>query len=496
MRSLATVSLDSGKPDSVHVAQRDLTHEAVKIFGDSVATAPPAAAEPTWDIDVRSFETHDRVVYFVGRFTGPSSDRFEQELARGGRYEPIIRRKLHAAGMPEDMTYLALIESGYNPHAYSSAAAVGLWQFMASTARGTGLRVDWWIDERRDPVRSTDGAIKFLGWLKDQFGSYYLAAAAYNGGAGRVSRGLKRYADEVEGESGDSAFFSMAAAGNYLRAETRDYVPKLIAAALVAKEPAKYGLKVSYLPEFSYDTRAGRTGNAARGGREGGRRIARGHPGSESRGAARHHAAGSAIRDSRAEGTRGWIRQRVRAARIDPIASAFTQIVREEGRDDGVARAARRRVRALAHLVQSLPQADEARAASAGTAGAPSVIRGGRRGARHSRIRRWRSGARPARLDRDARRGEGRDARAHRVRYGTTVTGLMRLNGMSGSRLIPGQVLIVKTGSRSRTARVKSKAGELRSLQCSDDKGLAGNAPASPLCFCGRTTQSTVPLPL
>jgi len=252
--SLANVSLDSGRPDSVHVEQHELTHEAVKIFGDSLATAPAAAAEPTWDIDVRSFETHDRVVYFVGRFTGPSSDRFAQELARGGRYEPIIRRKLHAAGMPEDMTYLALIESGYNPHAYSSAAAVGLWQFMASTARGTGMRVDWWIDERRDPVRSTDGAIKFLGWLKDQFGSYYLAAAAYNGGAGRVSRGLKRYADEVEGESGDSAFFSMAAAGNYLRAETRDYVPKLIAAALVAKEPGKYGLKVNYLPEFDYDT--------------------------------------------------------------------------------------------------------------------------------------------------------------------------------------------------------------------------------------------------
>jgi membrane-bound lytic murein transglycosylase D len=252
--SLASIPLESGSPDSVHVPQPDVTHEAVKIFGDSLATAPAAEAEPTWDIDVRSFETHDRVVYFVGRFSGPSGDRFAQELARGGRYEPIIRRKLHAAGMPEDMTYLALIESGYNPHAYSSAAAVGLWQFMASTARGTGLRVDWWIDERRDPVRSTDGAIKFLGWLKEQFGSYYLAAAAYNGGAGRVSRGLKRYADEVEGESGDSAFFSMAAAGNYLRAETRDYVPKLIAAALVAKEPAKYGLEVNYLPEFTYDS--------------------------------------------------------------------------------------------------------------------------------------------------------------------------------------------------------------------------------------------------
>jgi membrane-bound lytic murein transglycosylase D len=246
---------DSVPRDSTPIASRDVTHEAVKIFGDSLDdhTDGAAPAEPTWDIDVRSFETHERVVYFVGRFTGPSRDRFEEELARGGRYEPLIRQKLHAAGMPEDLTYLALIESGYDPHAYSRAAAVGLWQFMASTARGTGMRVDWWIDERRDPVRSTDGAIKLLGWLKEQFGSYYLAAAAYNGGSGRVSRGLKRYADEIEGESGDSAFFSMAE-GDYLRAETRDYVPKLIAAALVAKEPVRYGLQVSYLPELAYDS--------------------------------------------------------------------------------------------------------------------------------------------------------------------------------------------------------------------------------------------------
>ena len=411
--ALANVPLDSGRPDTVHVAQRDLTHEAVKIFGDSVATAPAVAAEPTWDIDVRSFETHDRVVYFVGRFTGPSSDRFVQELARGGRYEPIIRRKLHAAGMPEDMTYLALIESGYNPHAYSSAAAVGLWQFMASTARGTGLRVDWWIDERRDPVRSTDGAIKFLGWLKDQFGSYYLAAAAYNGGAGRVSRGLKRYADEVEGESGDSAFFSMAAAGNYLRAETRDYVPKLIAAALVAKEPGKYGLKVNYLPEFAYDTvQVGAATPLAAIAKAADASLAdiqdlnpevlRGITPPDQR-----------FVDARAEGARGWIRQRVRAARVVRPRGVH-EVIREEGRDDDVDRAARRRVGALAHLVQPRPQADEARTAAAGTGRAAPVIRGRRRRARHSGSERGEVGLVQARLDHDARRREGRDARPHR----------------------------------------------------------------------------------
>ncbi|MGI9077168.1 MAG: LysM peptidoglycan-binding domain-containing protein, partial [Gemmatimonadaceae bacterium] len=122
-----------------------------------------------------------------------------------------------------------------------------------ATARGTGLRVDWWVDERRDPVRSTDAAVKFLGWLNEQFGSLYLAAAAYNGGPGRVSRGLTRYADDLEGTSGDDTFFALAKK-SYLRSETRDYVPKLIAAALVAKEPARYGLRIEQAAPFVFDT--------------------------------------------------------------------------------------------------------------------------------------------------------------------------------------------------------------------------------------------------
>ncbi|MEO6210647.1 MAG: transglycosylase SLT domain-containing protein [Gemmatimonadaceae bacterium] len=456
LASLANLPLDSGRPDTVHVAQRDLTHEAVKIFGDSVATAPPAAAEPTWDIDVRSFETHDRVVYFVGRFTGPSSDRFVQELARGGRYEPIIRRKLHAAGMPEDMTYLALIESGYNPHAYSSAAAVGLWQFMASTARGTGLRVDWWIDERRDPVRSTDGAIKFLGWLKDQFGSYYLAAAAYNGGAGRVSRGLKRYADEVEGESGDSAFFSMAAAGNYLRAETRDYVPKLIAAALVAKEPAKYGLKVSYLPEYSYDTVlvGGATPLVA---------IAKASD-----------ATLADIQDLNPEVLRGITPPdqrfvvRVPKGHADGFDSAYAQLassdraaftrstVKKGETMSSLAQRAGLTARTLAWYNRGLKPTKRGRLPSGEPVLLPSsAVVAGALDVPDPSVEKWGSSKRGSTTTHVVVKGEtlGRIA----VRYGTTVTGLMRLNGMSGSRLIPGQVLIVKTAPK-RGGKKKSKA--------------------------------------
>ncbi|MBK5186684.1 MAG: transglycosylase SLT domain-containing protein [Gemmatimonadaceae bacterium] len=457
--SLASLPLDSGKPDSVHVAQGDLTHEAVKIFGDSLATAPPATAEPTWDIDVRSFETHDRVVYFVGRFTGPSSDRFVEELARGGRYEPIIRRKLHAAGMPEDMTYLALIESGYNPHAYSSAAAVGLWQFMASTARGTGLRVDWWIDERRDPVRSTDGAIKFLGWLKDEFGSYYLAAAAYNGGAGRVSRGLKRYADEVEGESGDSAFFSMAAAGNYLRAETRDYVPKLIAAALVAKEPEKYGLKVHYLPEFEYDTvQVGSATPLAAVAKAAGASIAdiqdlnpeilRGVTPPDQRFTIR-------VPKGHADGFDGAYAQLSSTDR-----AAFTHARVKKG--ETIASIARRTgvsARTLGWYNRSLKPMKHGRLLAGEAVLLPtSAVVAGALDIPDPSVEKWGSSRRGAHVTHVVTKGEtlGRIA----VRYGTTVTGLMRMNGMSGSRLIPGQVLIVKTGSRSHRKKRAHKRGE------------------------------------
>lgn len=211
-------------------------------------------AEPSWDIDVTSYATHDRVEHYVNLFTGPARERIQTRLQRGKRYEPMIRAKFRAAGIPEDMYYLGLVESGYDPHAYSRAAAVGMWQFMSSTARGVGLRVDHWVDERRDPVRSTDAAAKFLNYLQKQFGSYYLAAAAYNGGPGRVSRGLAKFQDELEEAVGDDRFFALAEQ-SYLRSETRNYVPQLIAAALIGKTPLRYGLSLSdSVAPFTYDS--------------------------------------------------------------------------------------------------------------------------------------------------------------------------------------------------------------------------------------------------
>ena len=252
----ATAPSPATKPDTANVSSAEVSKTALQVFGDS-ATPPAAVVDSVVagapGLDVRPYETQERVAFYVKMFSGPARERIVSRLEQGSRYEPMMRAKLHAAGLPEDLVYLALIESGYNPDAYSKAAAVGMWQLMTGTAQGSGLRVDWWVDERRDPVRSTDAAIRFLRYLNDQFGSLYLAAAAYNGGPGRVARGLERYADDLQGTTGEDRFFALAEK-DYLRAETRNYVPQLIAAALIAKEPARYGMTLRTLPPFVYDT--------------------------------------------------------------------------------------------------------------------------------------------------------------------------------------------------------------------------------------------------
>ena len=260
----AGVSMSSGDivggDSAVAVTDSEVVQRASAIFASAPgpsasgsASSDGDASRATWDIDVRSYETHEMVAQYIGIFTGRARGYMERSMSRGTRFDAMLRRKFRASGLPEDMTYLALIESSYMPHAYSRAAAVGMWQFMAPTARSIGMRVDWWVDERRDPMRATDGAIAFLTDLHDAYGSWYLAAAAYNGGPGRVSRGLKRFSDEMGGSEGEDRFFALAEQ-KYLPSETKAYVPKLIAAAMVAKEPARYGLRVDTLPEFAYDS--------------------------------------------------------------------------------------------------------------------------------------------------------------------------------------------------------------------------------------------------
>ncbi len=190
--------------------------------------------------------------YYRGFFLGEARDRFTIWLGRLNRYEGMIRATFRARGVPEDLVYLGLIESGYSNTAVSRANAVGMWQFIASTARMYGLRVNTWVDERRDPFKATDAAARHLADLKALFGSWYLAAAAYNGGARRVERGIERLRYDPDSLT-DETFFDLSRR-RYLRRETRDYVPKLIAAALVAKDPGRYGFHaVPYQAPLAFD---------------------------------------------------------------------------------------------------------------------------------------------------------------------------------------------------------------------------------------------------
>ncbi len=230
------------------------------VLDDLASAAPDETIVPVfdaervrWDIDVETYSTHPRVLYYLGYFDGVARTTMEIFLQRGARYEQLIRRRFEAEGLPGDLGYLALIESGYSNEAVSRSYAVGMWQFIRGTGRLYGLRVDSWVDERRDPIKATDAAARHLSDLRDRFGSLYLAAAAYNAGAGKVSRGLATTDDPAADATSDAAFFRLAAA-DLLAAETQDYVPKLIASALIAKAPERYGFAASSAAPFEYDS--------------------------------------------------------------------------------------------------------------------------------------------------------------------------------------------------------------------------------------------------
>ncbi len=191
-------------------------------------------------------EMNEQVERWVEYFTtGKGRERFTIYLQRAGRYEAMIRQKALDAQLPQDLLYLAMIESGMNPNAYSRARAVGLWQFIASTGRAYGLEISYWMDERRDPFRATDAAIAHLGDLYEQFGSWYLAAAAYNAGPARVRRGIRR--------TGSDDFWDLSDA-RVLRRETRNYVPKLLAAATIARNAEEFGFgDVEPFPPLEFD---------------------------------------------------------------------------------------------------------------------------------------------------------------------------------------------------------------------------------------------------
>jgi hypothetical protein len=186
-----------------------------------------------------------RVRFFINQFSKSGRNDLEKTLARSGKYMPMIMQVLHEEGVPEELAHLALIESGFLTHSVSPSGAVGLWQFVPSTARQYGLRIDSWVDERRDPLKSTRAAATYLKDLHDYFGRWYLAVAAYNAGQGAIDRAMQ--------SSGAKDFWALSTKAK-LREETRNFVPKFVAASLIAGDPQKYGfIDLVYEPPMDYE---------------------------------------------------------------------------------------------------------------------------------------------------------------------------------------------------------------------------------------------------
>ncbi|OGP51850.1 MAG: hypothetical protein A2Y79_08930 [Deltaproteobacteria bacterium RBG_13_43_22] len=190
---------------------------------------------------------NDQVEHFIDYFQSKLHSRFSLWIGRSTRYMSMMKKILREHNLPEDLIYLAMIESGFSSKAYSRAHAVGPWQFIRETGERYGLRVNSWVDERKDPIKSTRAAAQHLSDLYNRFGSWYLAAAGYNAGEGKIAKALAMYNAQNFWEiSADHC--------RYIKEETKQYVPKMIAAALIAKEPEKYGFsKVNYQPPMTFD---------------------------------------------------------------------------------------------------------------------------------------------------------------------------------------------------------------------------------------------------
>ncbi len=170
--------------------------------------------------------------------------RFEQWLFRLSRYRPLVETIFTEFHLPSDLVYLSLVESGFNPYAYSRAKATGPWQFMKGTAKVYGLRVDSYVDERRDPIKSTVAAARYLRDLYDLFGAWPLAMAAYNAGEGKVMRALHK----AQAES-----FSEISKTRLIRRETKEYVPRFMAATIIARNPDRYGFSQESAEPHQFD---------------------------------------------------------------------------------------------------------------------------------------------------------------------------------------------------------------------------------------------------
>lgn len=216
-----------------------------------VAEDPPEDEGETVRTDEVFFDfpvvENEKVHYYIDYFTGRARPVFTRWLERSGRYLPLMRQIFAEEGLPEDLVYLAMVESGFNNRAYSWAHAVGPWQFIASTGKMYGMDSDWWRDERRDFEKATRSAARFLRDLYARFdGDWYLAVASYNAGPGKLQRAIQMY--------GTRDFWEISR-HSYLATETKHYVPKLLAVLLIAKQPEKYGFTdLKYQEPVAFDT--------------------------------------------------------------------------------------------------------------------------------------------------------------------------------------------------------------------------------------------------
>jgi membrane-bound lytic murein transglycosylase D len=212
-----------------------------KISEDKIKDGPEIVSDySSNDVALKAVEKN------VSLFSEKIRERFSVWLSRSGQYLELMKKILKERNVPEEIVFLPLIESGFNPYAYSPARAAGYWQFIASTAKKYGLAITWWKDERRDPVKSTVAAANYLNDLYQMFGSWNLAMAAYNAGEGKILKALNRTKTDD--------YWSLLGT-NQIKKETKDYVPKFIAASLIANSPETYGFdNLEYNPPLNYET--------------------------------------------------------------------------------------------------------------------------------------------------------------------------------------------------------------------------------------------------
>lgn len=211
-----------------------------------VAKEAAAQAHKVEELEIIPTEINENVEKWINYFKGRGRPHMERYLLRSTRYEALMKKVLRDNKLPEDLFYVALIESGFSSQAFSHASAVGYWQFIRGTGKRYKLKINQLLDERRDPEKSTQAAAEYFKDLFQRFNSWYLAMAAYNVGEGRIDRVIKKYKTKD--------FWALSKIKRALPSETDNYVPKYIAAKLIAKNPEKYGFEgIDYMPPIEFD---------------------------------------------------------------------------------------------------------------------------------------------------------------------------------------------------------------------------------------------------